>query len=113
MLKIIIFFFVFLGIYFQSFASTTTLSSKTPLYGSGTYVFGTDNIHVEKIVFPKTGSGVWINAQDLYNDGNAKVQGLFWIQSLSDTSDKTLWWVTFDHGVSGSETHLVQSGSTQ
>lgn len=114
MFKKIIFviFFSFL-LYFNANASNPEiiLSNNVPLYGSGIYAFWSNNIHVEKIVFPKTGSGVWVNAQHIAT-GSGKVNGYFWIQSLSDISDTTLWWVTFDHGVSGSETILVQSGSS-
>lgn len=118
MIKYISLLFLFFCFFTQTLAQTVTLSTNTPIQWSGVYLFWDNNIFVEKIVFPQSSlktdtKRVYIDAQELEDDGITPIQWNFWIQSLSTTVDPSLWWVTFNHWVSGSETQLVQSWSSQ
>lgn len=118
MIKYISLLFFFFCFFTQTLAQTVTLSTNTPIQWSGVYLFWDNNIFVEKIVFPQSSlktdtKRVYIDAQELQDDGITPIQWNFWIQSLSTTVDPSLWWVTFNHWVSGSETQLVQSWSSQ
>lgn len=112
MKKVVIFLICYFVAFYNFSYAGVELSTKNPIYGSGVYTFWNDWISVEKIVFPETGSWVWLNAKNLDEMSQTKVNGTFWIQSLWGAIDKSLWWVTFDHGISASDTNLVQSGST-
>lgn len=118
MRKYTFFFFLFFSFISALYAENITLSPNTPIQGSGVYDFWENNIFVEKIIFPFSddtadSKRVYINAQELDSLNKAQIKWNFWLQSLSVSSDPALWWVSFDHWVSWSETYLTQIGTSQ
>lgn len=85
-------------IYCNTFATfSSTLSNNAPLTGNSS----SQNAWV--VVFPTT-DWVKVNAQDSF-----KLSGNFWIQWVSDSSDPTMWWATFDHWNNSLQAKLVPS----
>lgn len=95
-IKIIVSFLLFILNYYSTSAISYTPSSNAPI--SWQWIWE----NAWTIVFP-TG---WTTV-DAHDSANILLHWNFWIKEVSSSSDLTLWWATFDHGVSWSEAKLV------